>query len=134
MLVNVEIEDNDGCKDTPNTFGHYDQNGYWVYTQAESDQYADQQKAALYANSYPSGHSAGVMGVAMLLVELFPQQADKILSAAMDFSLSRSKARYHWYSDIVNGRVLGVWQNAVAHASADYDEMLDKIREELGIM
>ena len=128
VLVEVEIEDNDGCKDTPNTFGHYDKDGYWVYTQAEKDQYAETQKNALYANSYPSGHSAGIMGVALLLIELFPQRADKILEAAVNFSLSRSKARYHWLSDIINGRVLGTWQNAVSHAASDYDELLKNVK------
>lgn len=127
-LVEVEIEDNDGCKDTPNTFGHYDKDGYWVYTQTEKDQYAETQKNTLYANSYPSGHSAGIMGVALLLIELFPQRTDKILEAAVNFSLSRSKARYHWLSDIINGRVLGTWQNAVSHAASDYDELLKNVK------
>lgn len=127
-LVEVEIEDNDGCKDTPNTFGHYDKDGYWVYTQTEKDQYAETQKNTLYANSYPSGHSAGIMGVALLLIELFPQRADKILEAAVNFSLSRSKARYHWLSDIINGRVLGTWQNAISHAAGDYDELLKNVK------
>lgn len=128
VLVEVEIEDNDGCKDTPNTFGHYDKDGYWVYTQTEKDQYAETQKNTLYANSYPSGHSAGIMGVALLLIELFPKRADKILEAAVNFSLSRSKARYHWLSDIINGRVLGTWQNAVSHAASDYDELLKNVK------
>lgn len=133
VLVEIEIEDNDGCKDTPNTFGHYDENGYWVYTQTEADQYAESQKNTLYANSYPSGHSAGITGVAMMLIELFPQKADKILRAAIDFSLSRSICRYHWTSDIINGRVLGTAQNAVAHAASDYDLTLNKIKEGLSL-
>ena len=133
VLVEVEIEDNDGCKDTPNTFGHYDKEGYWIYTQVEKDQYAETQKNSIYANSYPSGHSAGIMGVALLLTELFPQRADKILMAAINFSLSRSKARYHWLSDIINGRVLGTLQNAVSHAASDYDDTIEKIRKELSL-
>ena len=68
------------------------------------------------------------MGVALLLIELFPQRADKILEAAVNFSLSRSKARYHWLSDIINGRVLGTWQNAVSHAASDYDELLKNVK------
>lgn len=131
VLVEIEIEDNDGCKDTPNTYGHYDENGYWVYTQTEEDSYAESQKNTLYANSYPSGHSAGIMGVAMMLIELMPDKADKILRASIEFSLSRSICRYHWTSDIINGRVLGAAQNAVAHAASDYDITLNKIREGL---
>lgn len=131
VLVDIEIEDNDGCKDTPNTYGHYDEQGYWVYTQTEEDSYAESQKNTLYANSYPSGHSAGIMGVAMMLIELMPDKADKILRAAIEFSLSRSICRYHWTSDIINGRVLGAAQNAVAHAASDYDITLNKIREGL---
>ena len=128
MLVNIEVEDNDGCKDTPNTYGHYDKEGYWVYTQTEADQYAEQQKNNLYANSYPSGHSAGIMGVALLLIELFPTMADVILRAAIRYSLNRSIARYHWLSDIINGRVLGVWQSAVARAAADFNATVKRIR------
>ena len=128
VLVNIEVEDNDGCKDTPNTYGHYDKEGYWVYTQTEADQYAEQQKNNLYANSYPSGHSAGIMGVALLLIELFPTMADVILRAAIRYSLNRSIARYHWLSDIINGRVLGVWQSAVARAAADFNATVKRIR------
>lgn len=133
VLVEVAIEDNDGCKETPNTYGHYNQEGYWVYTQTERDQYAESQKNALYANSYPSGHSAGIMGVALMLIELFPQMADVILRAANQYAVNRTIARYHWTSDTINGRVLGIWQFAVAHAAADYDATLKRIRQTVNL-
>ena len=133
VLVEVEIEDNDGCKETPNTYGHYDKEGYWVYTQTERDQYAESQKNALYANSYPSGHSAGIMGVALLLIELFPKMADVILRAANQYAVNRTIARYHWTSDTINGRVLGIWQFAVAHAAIDYDATLKRIRQTVNL-
>lgn len=130
VLTNIEIEDGDGCPT-----GYYDENGDWVVIDGihNPEEYEEKQKNSLFANSYPSGHSAGIMGVALFLIELFPQRADLILRAAINFSLSRAKARYHWNSDIINGRVLGVWQNAISHASADYDDMLAKIRKELGL-
>lgn len=131
VLVEVEIEDNDGCKETPNTFGHYDKDGYWVYTQTEKDQYAETQKNNLWANSYPSGHSAGIIGGAMVLAELMPEKAHLIMRAANTFAVDRTIARYHWTSDTLNGRVLGAATNAVAHASKDYDELLAKALIEL---
>lgn len=131
VLVDIEVEDNDGCKDTPNTFGHYDENGLWVYTKAEADQYAEQQKNLLYANSYPSGHSGGITAVASLLCELFPMSADKIMQRAIQYSLNRNIARYHWTSDVINGRVVGAIQAPVCRAASDYDEMLTQIRDRL---
>lgn len=134
VLVEVEVEDNDGCKETPNTYGHYDEKGYWVYTQTEKSNYAESQKNALYANSYPSGHSAGIMGVAMTLVELFPDKADKILKAANQYAVNRTIARYHWTSDTINGRVLGTAQASVARASSDYETLLDAARNEANLL
>jgi hypothetical protein len=131
VLVEVEIEDNDGCKETPNTYGHYDENGYWVYTRVEKDQYKESQENALWANSYPSGHSSGIWGGAMCLMELMPERTDLIMKAANWFAIERTIARYHWTSDTINGRVLGSATNAVSHASSDYDEMLEKAKGEL---
>lgn len=134
ILVEVEVEDNDGCKETPNTYGSYDKEGYWVYTKTEKDQYAESQKNALYANSYPSGHSSGIMGVAFFLIELFPMLTDVILRAAIWYAINRTIARYHWTSDMINGRVIGAFQSAIAHAASDYDEMLEAVKKELGLL
>ena len=85
----------------------------------------------MWANSYPSGHSSGIWGGAMVLMELMPERADKIMAAANMFAVNRTIARYHWNSDTVNGRVLGSTTNAVSHASIDYDELLNKAKKEI---
>jgi hypothetical protein len=131
VLCQIEIEDNDGCKDTANSVGYYNKDGIWVYTQAEEDKFCEEQKKSLWANSYPSGHSSGIWGGAMVLMELMPERADKIMAAANMFAVNRTIARYHWNSDTVNGRVLGSATNAVSHASIDYDELLNKAKKEI---
>lgn len=130
ILTNFEIEDGDGSPT-----GYYDSNGNWVYKDAISSpaDFEEYQKNALWANSYPSGHSAGIMGGAMVLIELMPDRADVILKAANQYAVNRTIARYHWTSDTINGRVLGAATNAVAHAASDYDELLNAARRELKV-
>ena len=128
ILTNFEIEDGDGSPT-----GYYDKKGNWVYKDAINSP-SDFEKAAkksLWANSYPSGHSSGIMGGAMGLIEIMPDKADKILKAANQFAVNRTIARYHWTSDTRNGRVLGSAQNAVAHAASNYDELLENARKEI---
>lgn len=128
ILTNFEIEDGDGSPT-----GYYDKNGNWVYKDAIKSpaDFEEQQKNLLYANSYPSGHSSGIMGAAMVLIELMPDRADRILRAANQYAINRTIARYHWTSDTINGRVLGTFTNAVAHAASNYDDMLKEAGKEL---
>lgn len=131
VLCDIDIEDNDGCKDSANSVGYYNKDGVWVHTQVEENKFCETQKNNLYANSYPSGHSSGIWGGAMGLMELMPSIANKIMAAANSFAINRTIARYHWTSDTINGRVLGSATNAVSHAASDYDELLNKARKEL---
>ena len=131
VLCEIDIEDNDGCKETANSVGYYNKDGIWVYTQAQEDKYCETKKNSLYANSYPSGHSSGMWGAAMMLVELFPEKADKIMKEANQFAINRTIVRRHWTSDTINGRVLGGATHAVCHATSDYDTMLNKAKKEL---
>lgn len=128
VLVDFEIEDGDGSPT-----GYYDKNGNWVYMNGISspEEFNEKSKNRLYANSYPSGHSAGIMGAAMVLMELMPERSDRILRAANQYAINRTIARYHWTSDTINGRVLSSMTNAVAHASSDYDDMLKAARKEI---
>jgi hypothetical protein len=131
VLCDIDIEDNDGCKDTPSSVGYYDKNGVWTHTTVEASQFCETQKKNLYANSYPSGHSSGIWGAALTLMELMPDKADLLMRAANLFAVNRTVARYHWTSDTINGRVLGSATNAVSHAASDYDELLNKSKKEL---
>ena len=128
ILTNFEIEDGDGSPT-----GYYDKNGNWVYKDAIKSpaDFEEYQKTHLYANSYPSGHSSGMFCTAMVLMEMFPNKADKILKAANQYAVNRTIARYHWTSDTINGRVLGSATNAICHAANDYEELLKKSIKEI---
>ena len=128
ILTNFEIEDGDGSPT-----GYYDKKGNWVYMNGIHNpvEFEEYQKTHLYANSYPSGHSSGMFCTAMVLMELFPNKADKILKAANQYAVNRTIARYHWTSDTINGRVLGSATNAICHAASDYEELLNKSIKEI---
>ena len=128
ILTNFEIEDGDGSPT-----GYYDKNGNWVYMNGihNPEEFEEYQKTHLYANSYPSGHSSGMFCCSMVLMELMPDKADKILRAANQYAVNRTIARYHWTSDTINGRVLGSATNAICHAASDYYKMLKTIEKEL---
>ena len=127
-LCYFPIEDNDGCPT-----GYYNKQGKWVYpdkVKSEKDFVKYYQKY-LYANSYPSGHSSSMQGLSMVLVELMPELADKIMNVANQFAINRTIARYHWTSDTINGRVLGSISNALCHAVVEFKERFNKAKEEL---
>ena len=128
ILTNFEIEDGDGSPT-----GYYDKNGNWVYMNGihNPEEFEEYQKTHLYANSYPSGHSSGMFCCSMLLMELLPNKADKILREANQYAVNRTIARNHWTSDTLNGRVLGSATNAICHAASDYYKMLKTIEKEL---
>ena len=118
VLVNFVIEDNDGCKATDE--------GEEVDVEAYESMWKDE----LYANSYPSGHSAGIWSMAMAMMELYPQKADLIMRAANDFSLSRTICRYHWNSDVIQGKIVGSVMNPVCHATPDYNKLYEAAASE----
>lgn len=119
VLHSFVIEDNDG---NSVTFGE------GIET---PEQYEEAAKDILFASSYPSGHAAGIWSAAMSMIELYPQKADLIMKAANDFATSRVISRYHWNSDIIQGRVIGSIMNPVCHATSDYNSLLDAARTEV---
>lgn len=130
ILTNFEIEDGDGSPT-----GYYDENNKWVYRSGigSPEEFEENAKNSLWANSYPSGHSAGIMGAALFLIELMPYRSDRILKAANQYAINRTITRFHWTSDTINGRVIGGAANAISHAASDYDDMLNASRKELEI-
>lgn len=130
VLSCFAIEDNDGHKVTYDDNGvevyYYDEEGNWTHYLVQSeDEYEDYVKDMLYANSYPSGHAAGIWSAALTLIELYPQKADLIMRAANDFAVSRVICRYHWNSDIIQGRIIGSIMNPICHATTDYNRLLN---------
>ena len=131
-LVNYPIEEGDG-----HTTGYYDKGGYYVDGNGNYiGDYVTFYQGQLYANSYPSGHSAFIMGVGMLLMEVMPDRADKILQAANEFANSRVICRYHHTSDTIHGRVIGSMMIPILHATTNYDleGMIKKAKEEYEII
>ena len=57
--------------------------------------------------SYPSGHSAQGMVVALYASSKFPEHRDKFMEAAKEVGMGRVKAGFHFLSDHVAGQMLG---------------------------
>ena len=70
--------------------------------------------------SYPSGHTAIGCAWALILTELFPEQADVILERGKEFGISRNICNVHWHSDVLAGRMMGAAAVARLHANADF--------------
>lgn len=135
VLTCFAIEDNDGHKAAYDEGDiekyYYDEEGNWTKEDVQSpEQYEEMAKNLLYANSYPSGHSSGIWSAAMSMIELYPQKANLIMKAANDFALSRTISRYHWNSDVIQGKIIGSIMNPVCHATTDYAELLQEAQAE----
>jgi len=84
--------------------------------------------------SYPSGHTAIGWAWALILAEVFPQQADVILERGKQFGISRNVCNVHWHSDVVYGRMMGATAVAVLHSNADFMIDLNAAKEELSAL
>lgn len=127
-LVNYAIEEGDG-----HTTGYYDKGGYYVDGNGNYvGDYETYYQGQLYANSYPSGHSAYIEGVGLMLMMVMPDKADLILKATNEFAISRCICRYHWMSDTIHGRVIGSTMVPVlaATTNTDFDNLLNKAKAE----
>lgn len=81
--------------------------------------------------SYPSGHTAIGWAWALILAEVFPQQADVILERGKEFGISRSVCNVHWYSDVEAGRMIGAAAVAKLHANEDFMVDLAAAKKEI---
>lgn len=70
--------------------------------------------------SYPSGHTAIGWAWALILAEVFPDQADVILKRGIEFGISRNVCNVHWHSDVVAGRMMGAAAVARLHANEQF--------------
>lgn len=127
VLADFDIENNDG-----NPTGYYDSNGNWTNPSKvnSKEDYEEEQRNEVYANSYPSGHSSGIWAAAMALMEICPEKANLIMIAANNVAVNRTICRYHWNSDTIQGRVLATTVIPVAHATSDYDTLLQRAIQE----
>lgn len=67
----------------------------------------DPQKAAKKSYGYPSGHSSRATVDAILLSQLFPQDADALMQHARDIGWRRVEKGVHTLQDIYAGREFG---------------------------
>lgn len=128
VLVNYAIEEGDG-----RSTGYYNKNGQYVDNNGMSiGDYETYFQNQVYANSYPSGHSAYIMGVGLILTMIMPERADKILRAVNEYANSRMICRFHWQSDTIHGRIIGTMMVPVlaATTNVDFDSLLKKAKEE----
>ena len=127
-LVNYAIEEGDG-----HTTGYYNKGGDYVNNDGQHiGDYETYFQSQLYANSYPSGHSAHISGVAAAMAMVMPDKLQEIMLAMNDFALSRIICRYHWLSDTIMGRTIGTMMLPIYLATTNTDAltMLKAARDE----
>ena len=66
----------------------------------------DWEKMLRRDGSYPSGHSAIGYGYGLILAELMPDRAARLVARGRAFGDSRRICNVHWLSDIEEGRVI----------------------------
>jgi len=81
--------------------------------------------------SYPSGHSALGWAWALILAELSPERADRLLARGYAFGQSRVVCGVHWQSDVDAGRVMGSAAVAKLHSDPVFRAQLDAARLEV---
>ncbi|MCK4678152.1 MAG: phosphatase PAP2 family protein [Bacteroidales bacterium] len=81
--------------------------------------------------SYPSGHTAIGWAWALILAEVFPDNADVILERGKQFGISRNVCNVHWHSDVVYGRMMGAATVAMLHSNTDFMIDLKAAKEEI---
>ncbi|HEY8538696.1 MAG TPA: phosphatase PAP2 family protein [Steroidobacteraceae bacterium] len=87
---------------------------------------------ALRANgSYPSGHSAIGMALALVLAELAPDRAEALIARGREFGRSRLVCNVHWASDVIEGQMMGAATVARLHAEPEFRTDLEAARAEL---
>lgn len=127
-LVNYAIEEGDG-----HSTGYYNQGGNYVDGQGHHiGDYEDYYQAQLYANSYPSGHSAYIEAISLALSMVMEGKASLLMTAAADFANSRIMCRYHWLSDTLIGRTVGTMMLPVLWACTNVNmpKLIAEAREE----
>lgn len=80
--------------------------------------------------SYPSGHTILGWSAALLLTELAPELADKILTVGYRYGESRVIAGFHWQSDVEAGRLVASAAIARLHAEKEFLQLMEKARNE----
>lgn len=90
-----------------------------------------QDEEALRSNgSYPSGHSAIGYGTALVLANLFPEQAAVLLARGRAYGNSRWVCNLHWYSDTQESHAFAVATFARLQSNKEFRADLELARLE----
>lgn len=81
--------------------------------------------------SYPSGHAMVGWTWGLLLTELAPERADRLLVAGREMGESRALCGVHYMSDIEAGRTLASGMVARLHAEPAFNADMAKARREI---
>jgi acid phosphatase (class A) len=81
--------------------------------------------------AYPSGHSAVGWAWALILAEIVPESADRVLARGWEYGQSRVICNVHWQSDVTQGRTVGAIVVARMHGNAEFRADLEAARREI---
>jgi acid phosphatase (class A) len=81
--------------------------------------------------AYPSGHSAIGWAWALILAEIVPESADRVLARGWEFGQSRVICNVHWQSDVTQGRTVGAIVVARMHGNTEFRADLEAARREI---
>lgn len=124
----------------------YDEQGEKYYVDANGDGIRNENESSYYphncnnivSTTYPSGHSAGVWGAALSLIELLSDmgitnsaEINNIYKAAYAFTVSRTIVRAHWNSDTIYGKLNTTTIFPVLHAMSTFNNIFDNAEQAL---
>ena len=66
--------------------------------------------------SYPSGHSAQIYTLALMLGQMDPTRITRWMRRAYEYAEGRSIGRFHWYSDVMYGRLFATMTTPILNA------------------
>lgn len=81
--------------------------------------------------SYPSGHSAIGYGWGLILAELIPARASRLVARGRAYGESRRICNVHWLSDVEEGRTVAAATLAAMHANPEFQADMAAARAEL---
>lgn len=81
--------------------------------------------------SYPSGHTAIGWAWALILSEMAPDRTNAILARGLAYGESRVICGVHWFSDVIEGRIMGAGTVARLHADPVFRADLEAAKAEL---
>lgn len=80
--------------------------------------------------SFPSGHTLRGWSMALLLTEINPAAANKLLKKGYEYGQSRIISGYHWQSDIDAARLVAAAAVAQCHNSDRFQRQMKKAKRE----